>query len=284
MRNVLLPTDFSENSLNACKYAVKLLRKEKCIFYLLNCYARDFYNVEYTLYKPTSNLSMADVNKKHSKKELEKVIKDLKKNFPNSLHSFRRISSPNSLKETIHRQILKKEIELIVMGTQGATSASKIIFGTNTVQAIQNILCPLLAIPSAHTFQIPHKICFPSDLEVNYTKAQLKLLKDLAEDNDAVVDILHITFGYPLTAEQERGKKILTEYLEGISHNFYSVRSKTVTEGIRDFQEEHETDLLVMISNKHTFFNNLLFRPVINDIGFSIKNPFLVIPSGKFNI
>lgn len=283
MRKILLPTDFSENALNAITYAVQLFRKDRCVFYLFNCYNPHFYNSQYTIYKPTSSLGMADVNKKHSKNELEKVIEFLKINFPNKLHSFKLISSHNSLKEEIHRQILKKKIELIIMGTQGATSASKIIFGTNTVQAIQNTRCPLLAIPSGYKFKTPHKICFPTDFEINYTKTQLKLLEDLAKENDSVIDIVNVSFGYPLAAEQEKAKKVLAEYFEGVSHNFYCIHSKTVPEGIRNFQEEHDTDLLAMISNKHSFFDNLLFRPVINEIGFSIKTPFLVIPSGKLN-
>lgn len=283
MRKILLPTDFSENALNAISHAVQLFRQDECVFYLLNCYTPDFYNSDFRLYKPTSTLSMADVNKKHSRKELEKVRDIIKINFPNQLHSFKLISSTRSLKEEIQRQILKQKIELIVMGTQGATSAAKIIFGTNTVQAIQNTLCPLLAIPSGHSFQTPQKICFPTDLEINYSKNHLSLLKDLAEKHVSTIDIVHVSFGYPLATEQEEAKKILAEYFDGISHNFHHILRKTVTEGIYDFQEEQETDLLAMISNKHSFFDNLLFRPVINEIGFSIKTPFLVIPSGKFN-
>lgn len=283
MRKILLPTDFSENALNAIKYAVNLLQTQSCVFYLLNCYTPDFYNSEYTLYKPTSSLSMADVNKKHSKKELEKVIEKLISTFSHEHHSYKSISSHRSLKDAIHMQVIKKNIELIVMGTQGATSASKIIFGTNTVQAIQNIHCPLLAIPSGHTFQPPRKICFSTDLEVNYNRHHIHLLRTLAKENDSAVDIVNVSFGFPLAPEQENSKKIISTYLEGIPHKFYRVEGKTVAEGIYKFQEEHETDLLAMISNRHSFFDNLLFRPVINEIGFSLKSPFLVIPSGKLN-
>jgi hypothetical protein len=36
-----------------------------------------------------------------------------------------------------------------------------------------------------------------------------------------------------------------------------------------------------MVNNKHSFFENLLFTPVVNEIGFNVKVPFLVIPSKK---
>ena len=38
MKKILLPTDFSENSLNAIRYAVQLFKNEKCVFYILNTY------------------------------------------------------------------------------------------------------------------------------------------------------------------------------------------------------------------------------------------------------
>ena len=49
MKNILLPTDFSENSWNAIKYALQLFKTETCKFYLLNAYTPIIYDVEYVL-------------------------------------------------------------------------------------------------------------------------------------------------------------------------------------------------------------------------------------------
>ncbi|WP_281542184.1 universal stress protein [Maribacter aestuarii] len=38
MKNILIPTDFSENAWNAIVYALKLFKDEECKFYLLNTY------------------------------------------------------------------------------------------------------------------------------------------------------------------------------------------------------------------------------------------------------
>ena len=37
-RNILIPTDFSENAWNALNYAVHLYKEDECSFYLLNAY------------------------------------------------------------------------------------------------------------------------------------------------------------------------------------------------------------------------------------------------------
>jgi nucleotide-binding universal stress UspA family protein len=282
MKKILLPTDFSENAYNAIIYAVQLFKEEECTFYLLNTYTPVLYDSEFILYSP-SPLSLDEIYKKNSQKGLEKVEKKIKKNFSNPKHHFEKISAFSLLNEEIKEQVKQKNIDLVVMGTQGATGAEQILFGTHTVHAIKRVKCPLLAIPSGFSYKTPQHILFPTDFDVNYTRDHLKILMDIASYNKAKIQVLHISFGFELEPEQKKAKEILATYLQDTSHTFYSIEKETVTGGIYHFQKENDVDMLVMISNKHSFFENLLFRPVINEIGFQLKTPFLVIPSGKFN-
>lgn len=282
MKKILLPTDFSENAYNAIKYAVQLFKDEECTFYLLNTYTPVLYDSEYILYSPSS-LSLDEIYKKNSQKGLEKVEKKIKKEFSNSNHHFEKVSAFSLLNEEIKEQVKQKNIDLVVMGTQGATGAEQILFGTHTVHAIKRVKCPLLAIPSGFNYKSPQKILFSTDFDVNYTKDHLKILMDIASNHKAKIQVLHISFGFELEPEQKKAKEVLADYLQDTSHTFYSIEKETVTSGIYHFQKENDVDMLVMISNKHSFFENLLFRPVINEIGFKLKTPFLVIPSGKFN-
>lgn len=283
MKKILLPTDFSENAFNAIKYAVKLFKNEKCTFFLLNTYTPVLYDTNYLLYSPVSSLSLDEVYKKNSLDGLQVVQKRILKEFPNELHYFKLISSFSLLNEEIKDQVQSKNIDLVIMGTQGATGAAQILFGTHTVHAIKRAICPLLAIPSGCDFENPENILFPTDYNINYTREHLKLLKHLVKENKSKIHILHVLFENSLDSSQEKAKKTLAQYFEDVPHQFYSLEKNSITDGIYEFQEEHKSDLLAMISNKHSFFENLLFRPVINEIGFRVKTPFLVIPSGKFN-
>ncbi len=282
MKKILLPTDFSDNAFNAIKYAVQLFENEACIFYLLNTYTPVLYDTEHILYSP-SQLSLDEIYKNNSLKGLKRVEKKLKQEFHNPKHTIEQVSSFNLLNEEILEQVKEKEIDLVIMGTQGATGAEEILFGTHTVHAIKKTKVPLLAIPSDFEFVQPKNILFPTDYDINYTTKHLQLLKELAYTYNFEIHILHVIFGRQLEEKQEYSKKILVDYFKETRNQFYSIEKNTVTEGIYDFQKENSIDLLAMISNKHSFFENLLFRPVINDIGFHVKIPFLVIPSGKYN-
>ncbi|MCF4102716.1 universal stress protein [Gillisia sp. M10.2A] len=280
MKRILLPTDFSENAYNAIKYAVQLLKNEECLFYLLNTYTPVLYDTEYILYAP-SHLSLNEVYKNNSQVGLARVQEKITKAFPNPKHTFHHISSFSLLNEEIRAQVDEKKIDLIIMGTQGATGADEILFGTQTVHAIKRAKCPLLAIPSNFEYVNPDDVLFPTDYDIDYTQLQLTFLKWFIEMHASELHIMNVFFGKPLAPEQEKSKKVLATYFKENKHVFYSIENKSVPLAIYDFQTDKPIDLLVMINNKHSFFENLLFRPVINELGFHVKIPFLVIPPAK---
>jgi nucleotide-binding universal stress UspA family protein len=282
MIKILLPTDFSENAYNAIKYAVELFENEESTFYLLNTYTPVIYDTEYILYSP-SPLSLHEIYRNKSLKCLEKVKRQINEDFPNSKHKWELVSSFNMLSDEIKIQVKEKKIDMVVMGTQGATGAKMILFGTHTVHAIKKASCPLLAIPSGFKFKTLKNILFPTDYELKFTDKYLNFLNKLIEKKASTIHIVNVYFGIPLNTEQEKSKKFLDNYFKNIQHQFHKIEKSSVPEGIDEFQNKNPVDLLVMISNKHSFFENLLFRPVINEIVFQIKIPFLVIPSGKYN-
>lgn len=279
MKKILLPTDFSENSNNAIYYIVQLLRDEDCVFYLLNTYTPILYDNEYLVYSSTQP-TLTEIYQNNSIKGLTQIIKSIKKSFSNDKHTFHHISAFNILTDEIKEQVRDKEIDLIVMGTKGATGADEILFGSNTVQAIKKAKCPLLAIPTHYEFTKPEHILLPTDFETDLPPL-LNILKPVLTKYASIVHILHVYFGVELSEAQEKRKKELKKYFKNNGPQFYSIADKSVPQAIYDFQEDHKVDMLVMINNKHSFFENLLFRPVINEIGFHVKVPFLVIPTEK---
>jgi hypothetical protein len=93
------------------------------------------------------------------------------------------------------------------------------------------------------------------------------------------VNILNVSTGNELTPKQENNKIKLDNYFKGIAHLFHSYSYQEVSEAIDKFQLKTRVNLLVMINNKHSFFENLFFKSTINQIGFHLNIPFLVIPS-----
>jgi nucleotide-binding universal stress UspA family protein len=278
MKKILLPTDFSPNSWNAIAYALQLFKDEACKFYLLNTYTPTIYQVEYLLGNP-AQYDIPDPIMETSLEKLKNMEDRIKTDFNNPKHNIETMSVFNTLIPEIKEVVEAKNIDYVIMGTKGATGAKEILFGSNTVHVFKNIKCPLIAIPEDFKFESPHDILFPTDYEIDYSNEHIQPLIDIASLYTARINILNVSFGYELTEQQERNKHKLENYFNGIAHLFHRVGHESVQEAITDFQMKARINLLVMINNKHSFFENLFFKSTINQIGFHLNIPFLLIPA-----
>ncbi|MGB5818980.1 MAG: universal stress protein [Saonia sp.] len=277
MKKILLPTDFSENAYNAISYALKLYKNQECAFYLLHTYTPAIYQAEYVLHSP-GQIGLGDIYQTRALTQLEDLMKKLDKEFKNPKHIFVPHSAFNLLVDEILEMVENEKMDLIVMGTQGATGAKEILFGTHTVHVIKKTSCPVIAIPPNFEYEAPKEILFPTDYEIDYQKEQLQELLDIGKNHISRIEVMHVSSGYDLTEAQEKNKSKLDEILDTTAHLFHDMSNQGVIDGINNFQLKKKMNLLAMVRNKHTFFERLFIEPVIKKIGFHVTIPFMVIP------
>lgn len=279
MKKILLPTDFSDNSWNAIKYALQLFKNEKCSFTLLNTYTPVVYQVEY-MQASFSQFQVIDAIKETSKQNLNDLIKRIEVEFPNPNHVFSEISSFNTLTAEINDLYEGNAVDFIIMGTKGATGLKEVLFGSNTVHVLKDAKCPVIAIPNDFDFETPHELLFPTDFQLDFKNKHLQPIIEIANLYTIRINVLHVyDDDESLSGEQENNRIKLEDSFKGIAHLFHYVRNQNVAEAITQFQFKSRINLLVMINNKRSFFENLFFKSTINQIGFKLNVPFLVIPS-----
>ncbi|MGB5238988.1 MAG: universal stress protein [Flavobacteriaceae bacterium] len=277
MKRIILPTDFSQNALNANRYALRLLKDQECTFYLMNTYTPAIYQSEYVLHSP-GQIGLGDIYQSDSQEQLEKLQKDLQQEFKNPKHTLMTHSAFNILVDEVISMTENEKANFIVMGTQGASGAKEIFLGTHTVHVIKKSKKPVLAIPAEYSFTMPTSILFPTDYEIDYQEDELSVLLDIANMTGAEIHVLHIASGFGLTDAQKKNKAALEQILAPLNSRFYDVPSQEIIEGINNFQKEHKVDLLAMVQNKHTFLERLFLEPIIKKIGFHVSIPFMVLP------
>ena len=278
MKNILLPTDFSQNASNAIDYAVQLLKDEDCTFHLLNTFTPVAYNVA-TLADSYSTMMIEEITRKNSESGLLEIEKKLKTRFKNPRHTFQILSSFNLLISEITAVVKERNIDLIVMGTKGATGAKEVFLGTNTMYTIKKVNCAVIAVPEEFAYEDPKEILFPTDFKFSMENKYLKLLKSICTNHISRLNILNIYFGVSLDPAQERIKDQLEELFKDNAHLFHTAEYVDLVETVAQFQIKHKVNFLVMIQNKHSFFENLMFKPVIKQMVYHTNVPFMVIPS-----
>lgn len=273
-RSILIPTDFSDNAWNAIVYALKLYANEACNFYFLHAWSLS--NANTRTYITTH---FVDNLEEESLKQLSELKTMAESASTNSKHSFEIIFSKDKLQKAIEDTVKKHQIDLIVMGTKGATKAKEILLGSNTVAIVKKVkFCPILVVPDGFEFVTPKQIALPTDFN-RFFGEELLPIKALSELHDSKIRIVHITKKTNLSKKQDYNLCMLKVNLENHPHSFHWMPDySSKTKEINDFIEELNINILAMINYEHSFIENILNEPVVSNIGFSPTVPFLVVP------
>lgn len=278
MKNILIPTDFSENSWNAIEYALHFFGKTPCNFYLLHVYREDaFVPLSQENFSNQSVASKLDV--KPTKSQLQNLVKRIQKKFPkNTNHRFFTILDHNYFINSIREQVLQKKINLIVMGTKGASGLKKIAIGSNTGNVITKVKCTTLVVPENAKYAEPKGIAFPTDFSIFYRPETLQPILDILEASKATVNVLHFNRNKAqLNEDQLKNKEYLDGYFGSNSHSFHFLTSNQIEEAIQQFVDENNVDLIAMLAKNLNYFQKILFQPSSKAISYYKDIPFLVL-------
>lgn len=279
MKEILLPTDFSDNALNAVFTAVKLQHETPCNFVVLHVYEPDTRNT--AARQNTTRAGMVyDAMRKDALNKLDQTLKAIAKVSDYAQHTFSVRAEPGELTTVMSELVPKHDFDLIVMGTTGATGAKQILLGSNTVRVLKKIRnCPILVVPTKFNFQSLKKIVFPTEYAHFFSKGQLNPLVVLAETWKSQLLVFHVAQEFKLSEQQMANKKILKERLGAIPHGFYKVAiHTTVAEAIAEFAAEQSADMIALVHYSHTFMEKLTQEPVVKKVGFHSEIPLLILP------
>ncbi len=277
MKNILLPTDFSENAWNAILYATTLYKHEACKFTFLHAYSvNDYHNS--TKLTPIPAEETLQKAKELTNHDLKRLIEVIQKTYPNSLHVFDTVSENNSLIQAISTEINSNNYECIIIGTQGVTGSYETLYGSNTIAMMEQIKdCPILAIPSHVSFRGLKEIVLVNGYKISQEKTDLLYLIKMAKETSAAIRVLHIDEGDGLSKLQKDNKTLLDTHLMEVPHSFHSLAHVTIPIGIYCFTESRGSDMIAFINKKHSFFQKLLFNQLYRDVGKYSLIPVLVL-------
>ncbi|MEF3080076.1 universal stress protein [Winogradskyella poriferorum] len=277
MLSILLPTDFSQNSENAINYALELYKNEDCKFHFLHCYPPVIFSYEYQIEKGLIGKDIHKILQEESKERLyEFALSSMRKYGMEQEFEVEVVKG--FLPDRISRAVSDNDIDLIVMGTKGATDSDRVVFGSNTTQIINKRCCPVIAVPDDYEFAGIENILFPSDLNLAFKNKHFQPILKILKLHKSNIKVLHISI-LGLTSLQRIHKEFIKETFTDYNTTYDILEEKDIADVIYDYQQEHKSELLVMINNKHTFFENLFFKPTISKIAMHLQTPFMVIPA-----
>lgn len=277
MKNILIPSDFSNNAYNAIFHAAQLMKDEQCTFHLLNVYN------EHTLLQSKNgtgkNLSQKLVEE--SKEGLQNVRRRIKLDQPDEQHVYKVISKKGYLSDVISKVVKSEHIDLVIMGNSGRSEVEAIFLGSSVLDTIVKIKeCPILTIPKEIDFTSPKEIAFVTDYGRNYDAGLLEPLLFIAKQYKSKICVMHINEEEVLDGEQEMNRSVLLQYLSHFEYSLHWMplfKNKATT--IHSFLDELDIDMLAMVNYPHSFLDRITHEPVIKRVAFDLDIPFLIMPS-----
>ncbi|MHA7056264.1 universal stress protein [Aquimarina sp. M1] len=212
-----------------------------------------------------------------SKEKLSTLIEELQQEIEHENYTFHPITDYDVFTDAIKQVVKSKSIDLIVMGTNGATGAREVIFGSNTLNVIRKIDCPVLAIPQGYTFSAPKTVLYTIDYNDHFHTENITPLVDMLVKYKASLRILNIREDDTLTIAEFDDKKHLKDFFKEINHTFHSITNVPTSLAIDSFVQIMDVDVNTMFIHKETFLERFFRGSETSGINYGTRVPLLIM-------
>ena len=273
MKNILLPTDFSGNSKNAIQYALKFFEGENCTFHILNSQKPTGYITADVLYgAPGTSIYEGILN--DNKKALENMVQFCESNSEEENFTFIPKLDFDNIVDAINQAVALNNIELIVMGSNGATGAAEVLFGSNTLKVIRNVDCPVLIVPEDYTFENIEAVLLSLNYQNEVSKESVSLITEIVKKNGASLKILEIEEeDIQLAAQTNQAERSF----KGLNLEQYSIKNIPASVAINAFEQLIPVQLHAMIVERKSFLDRFIFGSETSKISYGSPIPLLVL-------
>jgi nucleotide-binding universal stress UspA family protein len=276
INKILVPTDFSEISLQALNFAALIARNNNSEVILLHVFES---------YTQNTMLSMRIDFTQIIERGVEEKFNEIKEKNPNLAGiTIRSRVVVGKIHSEINNIAAEEKIGLIVMGTHGVsgvTNIGKYILGSNAYRTIQNAPCPIITIREAPRRKEIKNIVVPldstqesmvkMDMAISWAKlfkAKIHLLAITAFFEDYVVDKKKIE------EKVHEAEKRLKE--TGIEYESHILRHQAPSESVLEYAYKAKADLIVIVTGQESVLNEMLFgssaRNIISESTIPVLN------------
>jgi nucleotide-binding universal stress UspA family protein len=264
MKKILVPTDFSKGSEEALKVAAQLAKKFNSELHVLHMIELPFNTT---------------VDALHDASELPEAMFFMKlahKNFKSFLDKdylegvdVRETIQNNDAFEGIIDSAHKIDIDLIVMGSRGATGLKEIIIGSNTEKVVRTSDIPVLVIKKDEADFKIKDIVFACEFTDEYKQSFLNAI-NFANSSNATLHLLMVNTpsGFMTTSNAEER---MNSFLQDINIGEYTLNiynDVSVEKGILNFGNSVNADVIAMSTHGRQglshFFNGSISEDLVN--------------------
>lgn len=278
MKKILVPTDFSENARQALDVAVKIAKKTDAEIVLLHVNEQVGAALPVSEYYYTYDRAIEEKYLNMVHENLERMLDEVATSLGADNIRTAVIGGPFT---TIITDLVQTEgIDLIVMGTKGASGLKEFFVGSNTEKIVRTAKCPVLTVHDDKITEFKN-IVVPTTLETD----QKKMFEGLREWEAVFGGKFYLLYinnpgAYRGDHDIEAREKQLLEATGLKNVEIYKTETFTLNEEqvIFDFAKERNADLIVMGTHQRRGLAHILLGSLTEDTINHAAIPVLAIP------
>ena len=252
MKLLIVPTDFSPVSDNALKYAMDMAVAMNTNIMLVNVYQLPISYSEV----PLVTISLDEL-RKISENKLAELKENIQKITGNQFKVYTE-SRLGDVSEEVKSLVDTLQPFGVVMGTRGVSGAGRFFLGSNSLSVIEKVGVPVFIIPPGAKFKPIKRIGLASDLRDVVDNTPVAAIRELVNFFNADLHVLNVDFERRhFTAYTPEESLKLETLLMGLNPIYDFIEKKDVDQGIIEFAERKEFDLIVSFPKKHSFLEKL---------------------------
>ena len=219
MKNILVTTDFSEKSIASLHVAINLAKQHNAKVYVLHAIELPIRLMTESQVSVPEAMYFLNLTKQR--------FNDLKKEIDTTVEVIDLVETA-PLPEAVEEVVKKYHIDLVFMGSNGASGAKELFIGSNAEKVVRSASVPVLVIKNPHEkLKIKHMM-FGCDFSKRFLKPFEKALK-LAKVFGAKVDLVYVNTPYQFLTTSEINKRMesflkkLNTLISILKHTFITI-------------------------------------------------------------
>ncbi len=273
MKTIIIPTDFSPAATNAMNYGADMAKAIGASIMLLHVYS---------IPVSMSDVPVLLVSAEELKKEAETKIHSLKEKLEHITSGQVKIYAEARMGDVVDEleEICKKiEPFAVVMGSYGSTGLERVVFGSTTLSAIRHLKVPVIAVPIGKEYGNGiSKIGFACDFRDVVENTPGNVITTMVKTFNAELHVLNVDYqDKRFRADTPEQSALLHTMIEGTNPQYHFIDHEDIEDGINEFAEKNNLDLIVAIPKKHKLLQSIFKPSSTKQLIFQSRIPVMCI-------
>lgn len=273
MKTLIVPTDFSPAAINAMNYAADMALQIHASILLLHVYQVPV---------AVTDVPLVLVSVQDLKEQAEAKLDDLKNKLEHITSGKMKIYTEAILGNTVDElENVSKKINpfAVVMGAVGHTGVERAIFGSTTLSAIRHITAPVICIPRGKEYgKGIQKIGLACDFREVVETTPFQPIRNFVNEFNAELYVLNVDYKSKNFREDTPEQSLLFDTaFNDINPHYHFIDHKDIEDGINEFAESNNLDLIIAIPKKHKLLDGLFKPSSTKQLVFESRVPVMCV-------